>query len=81
MENIIKLILDFAMGYPQVSAILLIIGGARAVFKPIVALAQAYVSATPSLEDDKILDSVQKNPIFKAVEFVLDYLFSLKKIK
>jgi len=81
MESIIKLLLDFAMGYPQVSAILLIVGGARVVFKPIVALAQAYVSATPSLEDDKVLGKVQDHPIFKAVEFVLDYLFSLKKIK
>jgi len=81
MEMIIKFVLDLAVQNPQIAAIVFIIGGARVVFKPLVSAAQAIVGATESKKDDEIYGQIVSHPIFKAFEFALDYIFSIKKIK
>jgi Zn finger protein HypA/HybF involved in hydrogenase expression len=81
MESILKFVLDLAAQNPQVAAVLIVIGGFRVVMKPLMEFAKAIAASTDSLKDDKILSDVESSPIWKGVLFVLDYAFSIKKIK
>jgi hypothetical protein len=81
MEMILKFVLDLAAQNPQIAAILIVVGGFRIVMKPLVELAKAIAASTASPHDDKIISDVEASPIYKAILFVLDYAFSIKKIK
>jgi hypothetical protein len=74
----LEMILELIAKYPMASAVFVVIGVLRAVFKPVFMLAQAYVDATPSKNDDAILGKVRESKIVKGLEFVLDYLASIK---
>lgn len=64
--------------YPVLSTILAIIGGFRVIFKPLMTYIEAKVAESPSKEDDKKLEAVEKSGLYKAVAFILDYTASIK---
>jgi len=76
--DIPAIILGFVQANPNAAAVLLAMGVARAVFKPIFALAHAYVEATASPDDDAELAKIEDSKIVKAIAFVLDYVASVK---
>jgi hypothetical protein len=65
------------LGAPVV-AVFAVIGTLRAVFKPLFALAEAFVKSTESTKDDEVLAGVKASSIYKIVAFLLDYLGSIK---
>lgn len=75
---IAALISDLAVKYPVIISILVVVGVLRAVFKPTFAVLHAYVLATPSKNDDAVLDKVEASGAYKAVAFVLDWVTSIK---
>jgi hypothetical protein len=79
--DIIAIIQGFVDKYPVLASILLGMGIARAVFKPVFSILRTIVSATPSAKDDAVLDKVESSKAYKAVAYVLDYLASIKIAK
>lgn len=71
-------ILDFLAMNPHLAVLITIMTICRAVFKPGCALIQTYVDSTPWESDNQKWTAVQQNKIFKAVAFIMDFLFSLK---
>ncbi len=79
MEEIIYNFLAYAFErFPNLSAILLVIGVLRAVNKPLLAFLRSYVLATPGTADDQILDSVEQSKLYKGISFFLDWTASIK---
>jgi len=76
--DIPAIILGFAEQNPNIASILLFMGVARAVFKPIFAVAKAYVEATESKEDDAKLEEIEQSKFVKGLAFALDYVASVK---
>jgi hypothetical protein len=73
-----SIILGFAQQNPNIAALLLFMGVARTVFKPLFALAHAYVAATETPDDDAKLAEIEQSKIVKGLEFALDYVASVK---
>lgn len=73
-------ILDMIMTYvpSNVVAVLLMIGGARVLFKPLFAFLEAVTLYTPTKKDDEILGMVKSSAIYKWVVFAFDLLASIK---
>jgi hypothetical protein len=63
---------------PQITAVLLILGACRTVFKPACALVRAIVGVTKTDKDDKLVDAVAANKYYKAFAWLVDYLLSIK---
>jgi len=55
-----------------------IVGSARILIKPVMALLEVYVVITPSKKDDAWPSQIKESKIFKSVNFVFDWLLSLK---
>ena len=73
-QTIIDLLVGLVQNYPWFSTVLLVLGVCRAVFKPLMAVAEAYVLETPDNKDNEALETFKKGKIY----FVLDYVFSIK---
>ena len=58
--------------------LVLFMGAARLVFKPLTLLVDAFVKITPKKTDDAWWLKVQESKWFKLVSPVLDYVLSLK---
>lgn len=71
-------IIDFLIGliqnYPWFSAVLMVMGIARAVFKPLIAVWAAVVAVTPSPADDAGPENFKKGKLY----FIIDYILSIK---
>ena len=78
MDAVLEFILSFAGKYPVIASILMVVGGLRAVFKPLMAVAHAYVEYSASPKDNEALAKVEGSKIYKGLAFVLDYLASVK---
>lgn len=76
--DFVALILEFVAKYPAIGAILVVVGGLRVVFKPIMTAIHAIVDATPSPSDNAVLAKVEASPIYKGFVFVVDLLASIK---
>lgn len=73
------LIIALAEKYPLVVSLFAVMGIFRAVFKPIMSLARAYVKATEKNEkDDLFLDEVEQSKWFKILSWLVDYTASIK---
>lgn len=64
--------------YPVIMGILAVVGVLRLCLKPVFSILHAIADATPSPNDNLLLDKVEKSPVLKAVYWVLDYLASIK---
>lgn len=74
----IEMVIAFALKYPATASVLMVMGVARAVFKPLFALLQAYVASTPSKSDDEALAKIEKSKVVTTAAWVLDYVASIK---
>ena len=76
---ILDFVSNFALSNPKLTgacAVAYLIGlGAKTIREA----AEKFVLESPSKKDDEKLAQVQKNPIYKGVSIVLDFLFRLKK--
>lgn len=79
--DLATIVLALAQKAPIVSSILMVVGIARLVIKPLLAIARSVVQATPSAADDAALDKVEQSSVLKGLLWALDYLFSIKIIK
>ena len=80
MDWIIELIIGFVASNPEMSGILLVMGFLRAINKPIFALIDASVKATPSLEDDSKWAKIKASKGMERALWFLD-MFASAKIK
>ena len=64
--------------YPVIMGILAVVGVLRLCLKPVFSILHAIADATPSPNDNLLLDKVEKSPVLKAIYWVLDYLASIK---
>ena len=78
LETLMQWALGLASSHPQVATLFMAMGILRAVFKPIMTLAQSYVEASPSIKDNAWLAKVQQDKVFKALVWLLDYTASVK---
>ena len=75
MESVI---IGLVAKYPVIATILLVLGVARAIVKPIMSVLQAYVLATPSVKDDETVKKIESSKVYLAIVWLLDYTLSLK---
>lgn len=68
----------YILAHPWMLTTIIILQGARVIFKPLCLAAQTYVDNTVDKADDEILIAVQRHWAFKAVAFVLDWSLSIK---
>lgn len=71
-------IIKLVEGYPVAAAIFMAMGVLRAIFKPIMGVAQAYVDQTESTSDNEKLEAFKQSKIYKAVSWVIDLFASVK---
>jgi len=64
--------------WPVVSSVLIIMGGLRFLFKPIMSAAEKYVAYTPSLKDDAFFKKLTESKIYKGVAWLVDFFGSIK---
>lgn len=62
----------------SVIAIILLIGSARILIKPAMALFKAYTEMTATKKDDELYVKVEQSKAMKAVIFALDWIMSIK---
>ncbi len=72
------LIQKFAVDYTWIMAVVSIMGMARLILKPLMVFLHDVVVVTETQKDDDFLKEVEASKIYKAIVFVLDYVFSLK---
>lgn len=58
--------------------IISIIGSLRLIIKPIMGVIEAYVSITPTKNDDLLPAKIKENKVYKTIVYVLDWIGSLK---
>lgn len=73
-QQIIQFLLSLVQNYPWFSVVILVLGTARAVFKPAIALLDAYVLSTPATADDDWEREFKSGKVF----WFLDYILSIK---
>ena len=61
-----------------VSKVLMVIGGLRVIFKPLMSLIQAVVGLSPSVKDDSILSMIIESKVYKVIAYALDWSASIK---
>lgn len=75
---VVPLLGTLAVEHPIIVSVLLVMSIARAIFKPLMALIQAYVDVTPSTKDNASLAKFKEGTIYKTIVFIVDYIFSIK---
>lgn len=82
MEEVIAFITPLLQGlsvkYPIIVTIFAVMGVMRTLFKPLMTFVHAYVAATPSTKDDLKLEKFKEGKAFKVINFLVDYIFSIK---
>lgn len=76
--DLVSILMQFADKYPWLASVFFVIGGLRVVFKPLMALVEAYVAYTPSKDDDTTLAKVKASKAYTWLAFGLDYVASIK---
>lgn len=73
-----ELIMSFLIANPKLAILVTIMAVARAIFKPLCAVIQAYVDSTPSESDNVTWLAIKESKIFKALAYAMDFLLSVK---
>ena len=63
---------------PAVIMIFTVMGALRMAMKPIMSMIQIYVDATPSKEDDGLVEKIKGHKAYKMIAYILDWLASVK---
>ena len=64
--------------YPFFADVVMIMGTARVIFKPLFALVDTVISTTPSQTDDAKWAEIKGSKVFSAMIFLVDYVASVK---
>lgn len=78
MESVLAIVMGFIGKYPVTASVLMGMGMARAIFKPLCALLKAVVEATPTPKDNELLEKAEKSSLVKYALMALDYVASIK---
>lgn len=73
-QSITEFLVQMAQNYPWLAVVLTIMSVSRAIAKPIYAVIEAYVKATPNKKDDEAWGAFLKSKVY----WVIDYIFSIK---
>lgn len=73
-------LISYAQKYPLLSLLIMIMGSARLILKPIFAIAHSIAGFTVTDKDNKIIEKIEKSKILKGIFFISDYLFSAKAL-
>lgn len=72
--QLIQFLVSLAQNQPWFVTVVLILGVARAVFKPLIAVLDAYVLSTPAIADDEWVREFKTGKVY----WLLDYILSIK---
>ena len=72
------LILDLVIKYPVIAKVLIFVGVARFIFKPLMSAVQNHVNLSPSKEDDAKLRRIMTSTPYFIFSFLLDLTASIK---
>ena len=78
LAAVVQAILGWAMQYPTVASILLVVGTLRLTMKPLMSFLHEVVNIIPGDADNALLDKVEKSKAFTIAMYVLDLLTSIK---
>jgi hypothetical protein len=78
--DVLKPVLEIALAYlpTNVLAALILVGGLRVVFKPLMMFLEALTLYTPSKKDDKLYSDFKNGNVYKWLVFLIDYIASIK---
>ena len=72
------MLIELVTKFPFMSAVIMIMGVFRVIFKPTMTWISQVVEATPTKKDDEFWAKVQASSIYKKVSWFVDYLLSIK---
>ena len=78
MDAILQWLLTYVQSNPNFAVVLMVMGFLRLVFKPLMALVQAVVDATPTDKDNAKLEEVKASKFYTSLLWLLDYFASVK---
>ena len=78
MGNLELFLQEMLIGLAQKHAVLLFMGTARSIFKPLMGAIEKFVTDTESKKDDEFLAKVKAHKAYLAVCWIMDYLASIK---
>lgn len=70
--------LELIKSFPWFSDLVMIMGTARIIFKPLFTLIETIISTTPSKEDDKKWEDIKGSKMFAFLMYLVDYVASVK---
>ena len=74
----LEILMNIITQYPLVGKILLVMGTSRAFFKVFHTFIKSFIQLTPSQKDDEAMNKFEDGKIFKAIQWLLDFAFSIK---
>lgn len=78
LEAVVQAILGWALQYPTVASVLLVIGTLRLVMKPLMSFLNEVVLIIPGDADNQILKNIETSKVYTIAMYVLDLLTSIK---
>ncbi len=85
LENLINVLLpmlvSLATQYPIIASMIIVMGSARIVMKPLMLMLEAIVKVTKTKKDNALLAKVKASKVYKLIALVLDYALSIKLSK
>lgn len=80
VTGIVQEVLKWALQYPAVATVLMLIGTLRLIMKPLMTFLHEFVLATPGTGDDALLDQVEKSKVYTTFMYILDWFTSIKPV-
>jgi hypothetical protein len=78
MEQLDQLIQWLMTNAPWFLQIIVVMGTARLIFKPLMVFLESVVQATPTEKDNLMLESAKASSAYRFISFVIDYVGSIK---
>lgn len=76
--DVLGMLATFLGKYPQISTVLMVMGGLRVLMKPLFAVLHAYADYTKDPKDNDKLANAEASKWYKGLMFVLDWFASIK---
>ena len=78
LEALVQAILGWAVQYPTVAAVLMVVGTLRLVMKPLMSFLNEVVLIIPGDADNQILKNIETSKVYTVLMYILDLLTSIK---
>lgn len=79
METLFEtFIIPLLQKYPSFGMTVIILGGLRMLFKPIMSAWEYVVKQTPDKKDDEVYNTVSQSKFLAFIKWLLDYTASIK---